>query len=441
VQIRLRSPALVLATTIVAVCACVAWTAPMAAAGAVSAHSGGDPTGPAVAGWTMAAHAAIVGGAAAPAGSFPWLAYVYDDLGAAAASCTGTVVAANLVLTAAHCVENISTGVADAATGFSVITGSLDWTDTTLRQVSAVTQVIPYNAVVETNEQGVNIVGDAALLVLATPTTAPAITIANSSDLALLQPGTAAAIGGWGVTAPTGATTPTTLQSATTVVQATAFCTTDIPDFDAAAQLCTIDAPADGVSFCNGDSGAPLIAESPASTWIDIGIASTSFTCDPALPDMFTRVDSIYSWVQGWMTALPAPIPTPPAATTTASAPTVPAQPEQGSYAGRSSQRSGHLDLTVTPSGVAQLKLEFNLHCPHRRRGPFVATDRAPLALSNGDGSWDFSTAFRNGTGWRYSITGSLSAFGTASGSLTVATRNEACRSGVVDWTASIPTG
>jgi secreted trypsin-like serine protease len=387
----------------------------------------------------MGAHAAIVGGTAAPAGSLPWLAYVYDDLGAAAESCTGTVVAPNLVLTAAHCVENLSTAVADAAVGFSVITGSLDWTDTTLRQVSAVTQVIPYSTVVETNEHGVNVVGDAALLVLATPTTAPAITIANSSDLALLQPGTSAAIGGWGLTAPDAATAPTALQSATTVVQTTGFCTTNIQDFDPTAQLCTIDPPSDAVSFCNGDSGAPLIAESPASTWIDIGIASTSFTCDPALPDMFTRVDSIYSWVQGWMAALPAS--TPPAATTTASASTAPAQPEQGSYVGRSSQHSGHLDLTVSPSGVAQLKLEFNLHCPHRRRGPLVATEGAPLALSNGDGSWDFSTAFRNATGWRYSITGSLSAFGTASGSLTVATRNEACRSGGVDWTASIPRG
>jgi secreted trypsin-like serine protease len=385
------------------------------------------------------AHAAIVGGAAAPAGSFPWLAYVYDDLGVAAEACTGTVVAPNLVLTAAHCVENISSGATDPASGFTVITGSLDWSDTALRQISGVTEVIPDTTDVEANATGVNVVGDAALLELATPTTAPPIALANSSDLALVQPGTAAAIAGWGLTGAAALVAPTDLQAATTVVQATDLCTSDIPDFDPSAQLCTIASPSNAVSFCNGDSGGPLIAASPASAWIEIGIASTSFSCDPQLPDIFTRVDAVYAWAQSWINALPSPIQ--PTAMTSVSGAGAPAQPELGSYVGRSSQRSGHLDLTVAPSGVAQLKLEFDLRCPHGIRGPLVEADSGQLELQGLEGSWGFSTAFRNAKGWRYSITGSLSAFGTATGSLAVETRNAACRSGVVHWTASIPTG
>ena len=152
------------------------------------------------------AHAAIVGGTTAAPGSLPWLAFISYKVGNGLyEGCSGTVVAPNLVLTAAHCVETLPAGVLDNASGFAIVTGSLDRTDTATRQVSAVTKVITHAASSYTTTSlsgatGLNVIGDAALLVLATPTTAPAITLASGSNLSLLDAGTGGEIAGWGLT-------------------------------------------------------------------------------------------------------------------------------------------------------------------------------------------------------------------------------------------------
>src|SRR5580704_767918 len=58
------------------------------------------------------AKAAIIGGAPAQAGMFASVAEILDIRGREVGQCTGTVVAANLVLTAGHCAENVKTGIA-----------------------------------------------------------------------------------------------------------------------------------------------------------------------------------------------------------------------------------------------------------------------------------------------------------------------------------------
>jgi secreted trypsin-like serine protease len=115
--------------------------------------------------------AAIVGGQDAPGGIFPSLAFIVDDLGGGSYElCSGTVIASNVVLTAGHCAEDITTGTQDPANGFAVVTGALDWTDTTTRHVSGVSQTAVYPGFDPTTGHG-----DAAVLELSTPTTAPAI--------------------------------------------------------------------------------------------------------------------------------------------------------------------------------------------------------------------------------------------------------------------------
>src|SRR5947209_4568134 len=69
-----------------------------------------------------------------------------------------------------------------------------------------------------------SLAGDAALLVLATPTTAPAMAIATSSDAALETRGTSASIAGWGETFGGDPNPPTQLQTATTVMDSATDC-------------------------------------------------------------------------------------------------------------------------------------------------------------------------------------------------------------------------
>lgn len=77
-----------------------------------------------------------------------------------------------------------------------MVTGSVDWTDQTLRQVSPVSRVIVNPSYVPLPEDTF----DAALLVLSNPTTAPAIPLATSSDEYFDVGGTGAVIAGWGQT-------------------------------------------------------------------------------------------------------------------------------------------------------------------------------------------------------------------------------------------------
>jgi secreted trypsin-like serine protease len=244
------------------------------------------------------AHEAIIGGMPAQAGTFASVAYVEDMRGNEVGHCTGTVVAPNLILTAGHCAENVKTGVVNKASGYTVLTGSLDPT-TTEPQVSKVLGVLVYEGFARKvgNE-------DAALLVLASPTTAPAIALASAANIDELQAGTPAIIAGWGITNYKQYIPSETLQWANTAVQGHKWCKRNAWPFYVHSEICTIDPPSYATGACEGDSGGPLIVTGPADEPIQIGITSHVYgRCSTRKPTVFTRVDLISSWVHTWIEA------------------------------------------------------------------------------------------------------------------------------------------
>jgi secreted trypsin-like serine protease len=245
------------------------------------------------------AQASIVGGTTAGNEEWPWAAFILAaDRKGEGFSCSGSVVAPNLVLTAGHCVEDIVTGRKTPLPEYVVVTGSSDVRDATLRQVSKVKRAILYPAF---NRFKVH--GDAALLELATPTTAPALALATETDTTLLAADTPTWIAGWGLFGPLRNLKRTpVLRRGATFVQQRLYCRNHArayyPFFNYSSQLCTITPPGFSIGTCHGDSGGPALAFREDGTPVQIGITSLGAAdCNTHLPDIFTRVDRIYPWL------------------------------------------------------------------------------------------------------------------------------------------------
>lgn len=262
---------------------------------------------------TPQAESSIIRGNAASIASFPSLAFItaQDEEGQGFA-CTGTVIAPRVVLTAGHCAEDLNFGGFTPARDYLVVTGRTSPTQASGGEVLGVsgTHVFPGFDPGTTR-------GDAALLVLATPTAAPPIPLATVADAAVYQGGVPVQLAGWGLTRPTARSGPKSLQATSNVVLDPAACERRTrpyyPPYSSAQQMCTTDPPDRRSGGCFGDSGGPAIALRPDGTPVQVGIVSSGAPgCSTELPNVFTRADRVSAWAAEWVAAieLGAPPPT-----------------------------------------------------------------------------------------------------------------------------------
>ena len=259
---------------------------------------------PAAASAAPGARASIIGGDVAAIADFPSLAFIAARTSKSEGfSCTGTVIAPRVVLTAAHCVENLQFGGFTPAPDYKVATGRAnprrDETGDVL-DVSA-THVFPGFDPGTTH-------GDAALLILASPTTAPPIPLAIAADSPLYAGGASVRLAGWGLTRANARSAPEELHSTENVVLSPTACRRQTPSFyrpySTALQMCTADPPDRANGGCFGDSGGPAIAHRTDGSPVEIGIVSTGGPgCSTRLPNIFTRVDQVSAWAAEWVAA------------------------------------------------------------------------------------------------------------------------------------------
>jgi secreted trypsin-like serine protease len=293
----------------------------------------------------------VINGETAAPGSFPYLAFVVYEQPGSSEICSGTVVSSNVILTAAHCVVDEERGVLRPASGFTVVTGNVNWTSSQ-RVVSAVSAVAVYPEYAWTGEYAHW--GDAAVLELSQPISAPPVKLASSE---VWTAGSAALMVGWGKVTPSQTVPTSTLRYGSTAVQSAAYCASKSSHFHPTGQVCVLDTVNHLRSACSGDSGGPLVIVAPGTTSepLEIGIASFIVTpnCSSSSPQYYTRADLVAGWV-GAQIAAAAPAPASPAPTP-APVTAAPALPRLGDRAAK-----GFVRTALTESFASRFE--------HRRR-------------------------------------------------------------------------
>jgi hypothetical protein len=296
---------------------------------------------------------------------------VVIDASGAGGTCSGTVIAANVVLTAGHCAVDIDTLNTYDPSDYQVMTGSLN--DLSGGQESGVSDVVPYPDFERvTSSRGIVADNDLALLQLSTPTSAPTLPYATSADNYLYDAGTPTQFAGWGLTSSASDVLPDSLQTASTVVQSSIYCQQQAnitfgTIYDGSAEVCAIDAPSYNEGICSGDSGGPLVASDVNGNAVEVGISSwVASNCTTTSPGFFTNVDQFSSWISTEIQLLSPPV-------------------VKTGPAGSFTETAVTLNGTVNPNGVAT-KYYFQYGPPgttgHTTPAQAASNGTLPVAVS-----------------------------------------------------------
>ncbi len=234
---------------------------------------------------SVTASRAIVGGGNASDGEYPWTAAIFTGQTPRDGQfCGGTLVAPDVVVTAAHCTDELTNNLAiglpldpfrtrdPAGLRLKVMVGSAYLGDGSRGEQRYVSQVAEHP----------NTDVDLTVLVLESPvTTAPIGYLDPASAASLDAPGVVATITGWGATSEGGNGT-LFLKEATVPIVSDASCGASYADptwgWQASAMICA-GYPGGGTDTCQGDSGGPMVVKRANGSWVLAGATSFGQGC------------------------------------------------------------------------------------------------------------------------------------------------------------------
>ena len=245
------------------------------------------------------AGASVVGGKDADIADWPSIAFLlaaWDEDGdgelESAAGCTGTVIAPDWILSAAHCAFRPDDQGIDA---MLAVTGSADINDVAAESIAA------DDLVVHPDWDPATVKGDALLVHLSTASVRPAMPLARTGTQFHLDEAVTN-LAGWGTTDEDNTVSTDILQDAHVAIVDDDTCAQFDASYDPGTQTCAGEFQVAGA--CHGDSGGPLTVLDAAGTPHLWGLTSygparpsTFKECDLRIPVIFTWVPAFTGWI------------------------------------------------------------------------------------------------------------------------------------------------